>query len=276
VGKAEQLARERAEDLYTLQRLNEQIVQNLQTGILLVYDDGLVRVMNQAASRLLDPQRPAALEQGRTLSDYHPELARQFEDWRDSGTLPMTPIHIADDAPQVLANFRQLTDSGENDALVFLDDYTAINQQAQSLKLASLGRLTASIAHEVRNPLGAVSHAAQLLNESENLGDDDRGLTGIIQQHTRRLNNVIENVLQISRRQPPNPQRLALKGWLQNFIREYGQTQAATPRIALTVSRLRGECQLTCSACTNACGSITAASVPRDCIRVVARAAGSS
>ena len=235
VGRAEQLAREHAADLYMLQRLNEQIVQNLQTGILLVYGDGLVRVMNQSASRLLDPQRPAAVEQGLELTEYHPELARQFEAWRDAGTHTATPIHVADDAPQVVASFRPLKDSGENDALVFLDDYTAITQQAQSLKLASLGRLTASIAHEIRNPLGAVSHAAQLLDESDTLTDDDRQLSSMIQHHTRRLNNVIENVLQISRRQPPNPQSLALKGWLQNFIREYLQTQAAEASIDLKV-----------------------------------------
>ncbi len=235
LGRAEKLARERATDLYTLQRLNEQIVQNLQTGILLVYADGLVRVMNQAAARLLDPQRPASLEHGRKLKHYNAGLAEQFEEWRSSGIHSATPLHIADDAPKVMANFRQLQDSGVNEALVFLDDYTAVTQQAQSLKLASLGRLTASIAHEIRNPLGAVSHAAQLLNESEQLSNDDRHLSGIIQNHTQRLNDVIENVLQISRRQPPNPQRLALKGWLQHFLEEYRQTQAGAAEIELEV-----------------------------------------
>ncbi len=235
VGKAEALARERTDDLYSLQRLNEQIVRNLQTGILLVYADGSVRVMNQAAARLLDPDRPMVLEQGRGLADYHPLLAEQFGIWKESGTHEATPLHIADDAPQVIANFSLLDDSGDGDALVFLQDYTAVTQQAQSLKLTSLGRLTASIAHEIRNPLGAVSHAAQLLGESDQLADNDKELAGIIQHHAKRMNSVIENVLQISRRQPPNPQRLALKGWLQNFIEQYRQTQAEAVELELAL-----------------------------------------
>ena len=235
VGKAEELARSRATDLYTLQRLNEQIVQNLQTGILLVYQDETVRVMNQAAARLLDPERPVPLEQGRKLADYHDELARQFETWRDTGSHDPTPIHVSDEAPQIIANFRVLQDSGNREALLFIQDYTQVTREAQSLKLAALGRLTASIAHEIRNPLGAVSHAAQLLSEAEDLRDEEKSMAGIIQNHANRMNDVIENVLQISRRQPPNPQQLALKGWLTNFVEEYRQTLAEPAEIELTL-----------------------------------------
>jgi two-component system sensor histidine kinase PilS (NtrC family) len=202
---------------------------------LLVYADDTVRVMNQAAARLLDPERPVPLEQGRKLADYHQELARQFENWRDTGSHARTPIHISDEAPQIIADFRVLQDSGQREALVFLQDYSLVTREAQSLKLASLGRLTASIAHEIRNPLGAVSHAAQLLSEAEDLGSDERAMASIIQSHARRMNDVIENVLQISRRQPPNPQQLALKGWLQNFVEEYRQTLAEPAEIKLTL-----------------------------------------
>ncbi|MGD8957780.1 MAG: histidine kinase dimerization/phospho-acceptor domain-containing protein, partial [Chromatiaceae bacterium] len=235
VGKAEELARSRATDLYTLQRLNEQIVQSLQTGILLVYADDSVRVMNQAAARLLDPERPIPLEQGRQLRNYHPELARQFELWRDTGSHEPIPIHISDEAPQIIANFRVLQDSGNREALVFIQDYTLVTREAQSLKLASLGRLTASIAHEIRNPLGAISHAAQLLSESQELSPEDESMAGIIQSHARRMNEVIENVLEISRRQPPKAEQLALKGWLHNFLDEYRKMLSETADIELVL-----------------------------------------
>ncbi|MEE4659367.1 MAG: ATP-binding protein [Halieaceae bacterium] len=235
VGKAEAIARARAEDLYTLQRLNEQIVQNLQTGILLVYSDNSIRVMNEAASRLLHPERSVSMPQGLALKDYNATLAEQFTTWLEQGVQADKPLTISEDTPQVIASFQQLKDAGENVALVFLNDYTLVTQQAQSLKLNSLGRLTASIAHEIRNPLGAVSHAAQLLNESDALAPEDRHLAGIIENHARRMNNVIENVLQISRRQPPSPQKLALKGWLQNFLTEYQQSQPGAERIALSL-----------------------------------------
>jgi two-component system sensor histidine kinase PilS (NtrC family) len=221
VGKAEELARRRAADLLNLQRLNEQIVQHLQMGILLVQGNDGVRIMNQAATRLIDPERPAPLEQGMPLADYHPDLAEQFERWRNSGTHLPRPITVNDAAPQIVANFRALDDAGTGDTLVFIEDYSPVTQQAQSLKLASLGRLTASIAHEIRNPLGAVSHAAQLLQESDKATDDDRRMAEIIQNHAQRMNAIIESVMQISRRQPANPQPLSLKGWLQNFVDEY-------------------------------------------------------
>ncbi len=237
VGKAEALARARAEDLYNLQRLNEQIVQNLQTGILLVYADSSVRIMNEAAMRLLQPESSANVNtmprQGQSLHDCNVELASQFANWQEQGVHIATPITVTEDAPQLSANFLSLEGSGDNDALVFLNDYTAVTQQAQSLKLASLGRLTASIAHEIRNPLGAISHAAQLLHESEQLAPEDQHLSSIIENHAKRMNNIIENVLQISRRQPPNPQRLALKGWLQSFVREYQETRSDESDISL-------------------------------------------
>ena len=222
VGMAEDLARKRAADLYNLQRLNEQIVQSLQTGILMVYADGKVRVMNQAATRLLDPDRHVPLEQGRALTEYNRDLAEQFQLWTDNGTHSSKPLQVKEDAPQVVASFRSLDSTRPGgDSLVFIEDYSPITQQAQTLKLASLGRLTASIAHEIRNPLGAVSHAAQLLGESDQLPVEDQRLTDIIEHHTRRMNAIIENVMHISRRQAPRPQLLALRGWLQNFLTAY-------------------------------------------------------
>src|SRR5690606_31789578 len=101
------------------------------------------------------------------------------------------------------------------------DANTVAAQHAQQRKLASLRRLTASIAHEIRNPLSAVSHAAQLLAESPSFQDQDRRLTDIIQQHSRRMNRVIEPVLELSRRRQSDPQLLDLTLWLAHFVRDY-------------------------------------------------------
>jgi two-component system sensor histidine kinase PilS (NtrC family) len=231
LGKAEALARKRAADLYNLQRLNEQIVQHMETGILIVYASGAVRVMNQAATRLLDPSRPVPMEQGRMLADYHEGLADQFNGWKADGEHNPTPLQIHGDAPPVIANFRKLQSSNRGDALIFIEDYSPVTQYAQSLKLASLGRLTASIAHEIRNPLGAISHAAQLLGESDQLSNEDRRMANIIQQHTQRMNAIIENVMSISRRQPPNPERLVMKDWLERYLEDYRAGLSGDPLI---------------------------------------------
>ncbi len=221
LGKAEELARNRASDLYNLQRLNEQIVQHMDTGILLVNHDGLVRVMNKAATGLLAPERPVAVEQGRQLADYSSELAYQFEHWKDSGQHRARPFSVLDGAPPVIAHFRELQPNARAEALVFVEDYTPVTQYAQSLKLTSLGRLAASIAHEIRNPLGAISHAAQLLQESTELSEGDRRMADIIQHHCLRVNQIVENVMQISRREPPKPEYIMLSTWLNDFVSGY-------------------------------------------------------
>jgi len=221
LGRAEELARHRAGDLYNLQRLNEQIVQHMQTGILLVGDDGIVRVMNKAASGLLAPERPVAMDQGRQLADYNQELAYQFEHWKDTGLHRAKPFTVLEGSPQVIANFRELQPSTNRESLVFVEDYTPVTQYAQSLKLTSLGRLTASIAHEIRNPLGAASHAAQLLRESDDLSEADKRMADIIVNQSARMNRIIESVMQISRREPPNPEYILLADWLEEFARGY-------------------------------------------------------
>ncbi len=221
LGRAEELARNRASDLYNLQRLNEQIVQHMETGILLVNNDGAVRIMNKAATGLLAPERPVAMDHGRQLSDYSPDLAYQFEHWKNSGHHRATPFTISEDSAPVIARFSELQPSTQGEALIFVEDYTPVTQYAQALKLSSLGRLTASIAHEIRNPLGAISHAAQLLHESDELADADKRMAEIIEKHCQRVNQIVESVMHISSREPPKPEYLLVTPWLSEFVQSY-------------------------------------------------------
>ena len=221
LGRAEELARNRASDLYNLQRLNEQIVQHMQTGILLVNNGGLVRVMNKSATRLLTPQRQITEPQGEQLKDYCVQLEDQFTQWKHSGIHRATPFTVTEGGNPVIANFQKLQPHVNHESLIFVEDYTPVTQYAQSLKLNSLGRLTASIAHEIRNPLGAISHAAQLLQESPDLIPSDNRMADIIQHHSERVNRIVESVMQISRREPPKPEQLLLASWLSEFVREY-------------------------------------------------------
>ncbi|MEA2078748.1 MAG: HAMP domain-containing sensor histidine kinase, partial [Pseudomonadota bacterium] len=134
----------------------------------------------------------------------------------------------------------QFTPLGTGDgigALIFLEDAATMARQAQQMKLASLGRLTASIAHEIRNPLGAISHATQLLSESELLGTGDQRLMTIIRDHTRRVNTVVENVLQLSRPGTSLPQHIALKPWLEKFTDEFTHSGNCHPdQVSISVT----------------------------------------
>lgn len=221
LSTAEALASKRAGDLYRLQRLNEQIVQQLQTGILLVDAGGQARLMNGAAARLLELDRPVALEQGRPLTDYSDELAARLEHFRSTGSQSPEPFRTHSAGNQLLARFLVLAAAEEEQALIFLEDYRPVVARAQSLKLNSLGRLAASIAHEIRNPLGAISHATQLMQESTSIADADQRMLDMIISNSQRVNDIVESVMQVSRREPPKPQFLNLASWLEEYRHRY-------------------------------------------------------
>jgi two-component system sensor histidine kinase PilS (NtrC family) len=108
--------------------------------------------------------------------------------------------------------------------VIFLEDTSLIAERVQQAKLAALGRLSASIAHEIRNPLGAMSHAGQLLAESPGMGQAEHRLTDIIRVNSRRVSHIVESVLALSRRAPAHPERLQLVPWVEDFTREFVQT----------------------------------------------------
>jgi two-component system sensor histidine kinase PilS (NtrC family) len=131
-------------------------------------------------------------------------------------------------------HFVSLSGRSTGPVLIFLEDTSMISQRIQQSKLAALGRLSASIAHEIRNPVGAMSHAGQLLRESPALGPDDRHLTEIIEKNAARVSQIIENILQLSRRDATRQERMDLVAWLEAFLAEYRATRQLAPeRLAM-------------------------------------------
>jgi len=131
----------------------------------------------------------------------------------------------------------RLGDGRSAAALVLLDDEAALAEEAQRIKLASLGQLTASIAHEIRNPLGAIGHAVQLLDESPVFDDADRQLAGIIRNNVQRVNEVIENVLQLSRRDRARPEPVELRPWVARLAEEARRAnQLADGQVVVRIS----------------------------------------
>ncbi|MHA6492510.1 sensor histidine kinase [Pseudomonas borbori] len=214
---SENLAEQRATDVANLEALNAVILQRMRTGILVLDELHRVLLTNESTAYLLGHEQLT----GKILDPHCPELVKRLQQWLHNPTMRPANLQAYPDGPVLQPSFMSLQRGNQRHCLVFLDNISQIAQQAQQLKLASLGRLTAGIAHEIRNPLGAISHAAQLLQESEELQGADQRLAQIIQDHSRRMNLVIENVLQLSRRRQAEPQLLDLKYWLHRFASEF-------------------------------------------------------
>lgn len=216
----EELAELRGQDIANLQQLNEQIVRRMRTGIIALSADRTVLLSNDAAHQLLGLE--TAITIFSRIEDVSLLLDAACFAWQQNPQIRPIVFRNTPQGTEISASFASLSRQESNGTiLLFLEDTSQLNQQAQQMKLASLGRLTASIAHEIRNPLGAISHATQLLAESDLIAGPDKRLLEIIEQHCRRMNGVVENVLSVSRRQPSLPQRFVLQEWLNAFREEY-------------------------------------------------------
>ncbi|BCX82693.1 two-component system, NtrC family, sensor histidine kinase PilS [Methylomarinovum caldicuralii] len=209
------LAERRQVDLANLQRLNASIVQHLQAGILVLDDQRRLRLTNQAALALLGLAQPPG-----DASGLPGLLSASLREWQARGDPEHQAVLTTDHGPLHLSASR-LSLEGETLTLVLLEDDRLHQKRVQESKLTSLGRLTAGIAHEIRNPLGAIGHAAQLLEESPHLDPQDLRLVAIIRKHVRRVDETIDNVLQLSRRSAAKRQRLELRAWLQRFRTDF-------------------------------------------------------
>ncbi len=215
----EALAEQRSTDLANLSQINELIIRRMKTGVLLVDDANRIHQINESAWMLLG--NPGADQ--RDLGQLAPELSRRLYHWMTSGKLDETATQLADGVPEVVPRFSRLAPNDDSLVLIFLDDTSLLSRRAEELTLSSLGRLSASIAHEIRNPLAAIRYSAQLLAESRTMDSSDQRMVEIINNHCIRLNEIIENILQLSRRERSRPETLDLGHWAQDFVEEYSQ-----------------------------------------------------
>jgi two-component system sensor histidine kinase PilS (NtrC family) len=220
--ETEALAEQRGLDLRNLVELNEYIIQHLRESIVVVDGDDQVRLINESAVKQLGASAGGAEVKLATVST---ELARGLESWRRGDQVDRAEMAfpVADGA-NIQPHFAPLSAGRDGGVVIFLEDTSLIAERVQQAKLAALGRLSASIAHEIRNPLGAMSHAGQLLAESPGMGQAEHRLTDIIRVNARRVSQIVESVLALSRRAPAHPERLQLIPWVEDFIREFLQT----------------------------------------------------
>ncbi|MEP1740280.1 MAG: ATP-binding protein [Kangiellaceae bacterium] len=217
IRESEKTAEQSIRGLASMEKLNEEIIQYMSTGVIVTDSSQNIQLINRAAWVHLGMPEST---QSKKLELIATPLARQLKLWKRKNFYRPKPFKNTATGPNLLPKFSPIGDSKEN-AIIFLDDTSMLNQQAQNLKLASLGRLTASIAHEIRNPLGALSHAAQLLKESDSLDKANAELVEIVEKNTSRVNGIIENIMQLSTRKTAQVKEMSLNNYLTTLKDEY-------------------------------------------------------
>ncbi len=188
----QQLANQRGDEVANLFQINELIIRRMRTGVLVVDADNRITLANEAASMLLGDNDGIG-ETGRLdLASAAPELARRLQRWRNGWAQDELPLQLNPDQPEVQPRFARLL-AGSELALVFLDDSSVVSRRAESLTLSAMGRFSASLAHEIRNPLAAINYAVQLLG--------------------------------LARRERATPENVDLVAFVRRFVLEYKQGQ---------------------------------------------------
>lgn len=211
---SEILASEHKVTISKLEDLNQYIIQHMQSGIIISNSAQKIRMSNEAALTILCQQN---IGNPHNISHVSKQLSKSFQIWLADNSLDFSLIRLPNHV-EIHARFSFLKTNQETLHMIILEDATLYNQRLQQSKLASLGRLTASIAHEIRNPLGAISHAGQLLSEAPSLSSEDQRLTEIIQSHSLRVNKIIEDILQLSRRAPSRREKINLNQWIKGYL----------------------------------------------------------
>jgi two-component system sensor histidine kinase PilS (NtrC family) len=219
----ETLVRQRSEDLRNQIEINRLVIRDMPSGVLVVDADGAVRLANPEAERLLG----RAGVHGQRLLDLAPALDQTARRWRVDGGSGRAQVDIAGRG----VHARLLIAAGEasGELLIYLEDASKLRVQAQQVKLAALGRLTANIAHEIRNPLSAIGHASQLLAEESEGKPVFSRLTKIIGDNTARLDRIVQEVLQLNRRDRADPEQVELDAFVRGVVEQVCQTERIAP-----------------------------------------------
>ncbi len=211
------IAEKHRETLYELEQVNELIIRRMRTGEIAVDQESNIRVMNEAAWFLMGspPVRQSRLD---SLS---PRMNQALINWKKDPYTDQKPVLLEPSQAQVLPSFVAMPGDLEIGALIFLTDNNVVARRAVELSVNTLAKLSASIAHEIRNPLAALNHAAQILEESPQIRLSEMRLVNIIQNHAKRMNGIIENILQLSRREHSRPELVPLHIFLREFGNEF-------------------------------------------------------
>jgi two-component system sensor histidine kinase PilS (NtrC family) len=210
-----QLADQQKQTIFNLEELNQYIIHHLQSGIIIINQNQSIQMANEASLRLVNLTSVPG-----HLREISIPLSSAFQNWLRDPEQDLVLLQFYGQA-DIQIRFMSLPTRKEHYYMLILEDILLYNQRLQQNKLASLGRLTASIAHEIRNPLGAISHAGQLLLENAEISHEDHRLVEIIRTNSNRMNQIIEDILMLSRRSASRREKIQLCPWLDHYLKNF-------------------------------------------------------
>jgi len=223
---SEQIAEERKIDLANLSQINELVIRDMQDGILVVDGQNRIRQHNPRAAQLLGP---VPVARNATIHEYSPEIAKLLEGWRRGTEQTFMQLRTPRTGGEVQVHFVPIGTGNPAPTVIFIEDVGRMRSQAQQMKLVALGRLTASIAHEIRNPLSSIGHAAELMEEERDLPPEEKRLLDIINNNVHRLDRIVQEVLYLNRRDRAQPAALDPLPHLNAFVIEFCETEKCDP-----------------------------------------------
>lgn len=231
---AEQIAEARGVDLANLAQINELVIRDMQDGFVVVDERGVIRQHNPQSESLVAGLTGA---NQRALAEVAPTLANQLVAWREDPQRIFAMLRDPRTQRDYQVRFVAVGQQTASPTVIFIEDAGRIRAQAQQMKLVALGRLTASIAHEIRNPLSSINHAAELLHEESERRPEDQRLLTIIQTNAHRLDRMVQEVLYLNRRDRAHPELIVATPYLENFVRDFcANEKVANEVFALKIS----------------------------------------
>ena len=220
---SEELAAQRGIDVANLEQVNRLIIQDMQDGVLVVDLTGVVRGHNAQVTRLLGGF--GRMRGGMRLAEFSTTLHDYWRRWNEDLSEPLPPFKVETTQRLLRVRLVRIGSGLNGGTLIYLEDLGRAQNEAQQMKLAAMGRLTASIAHEVRNPLSAINQAAQLLEEDGSVVPEGARLLSMIRSNAKRIDRIVGEVLQLNRRDRQQPEVIRLGDFVRSMTEEIAQAE---------------------------------------------------
>lgn len=220
--RSETLNREQRAAIDRLEALNQRIVQQMRTGVMVFDPQYTVLMANASANNMFEKSM-----MGQQLPS---SLVAAYCQWQRNAALPLDAVKLHPESPAINPHFSRLDTDHEKLNIIFMEDSARLAREAQQINLVSLGRLSATLAHEIRNPLSAINQAAELLVDDAD-GAMNTRLLSIISNNVRRIEDIIRDVLDLSRRGSGRPENLNVQKVLDSVCEQWRLKGIALDRI---------------------------------------------